>query len=103
MKLNQQLRLRLIQQTKAARQTLVQTLRQKEKLVQRLEISAKDFQSDVLPLRVFDFIAHERRIQAKGELHAQKRQKKALAKSYADRSKPYPNSSCRVRPSNEGD
>jgi len=43
MKLNQQLRLRLIQQTKAARQTLVQTLRQKEKLVQRVEISAKDF------------------------------------------------------------
>jgi hypothetical protein len=43
MKLNQQLRQRLIQQTKVARQILSQTLRQKEKLVQRLEISAKDF------------------------------------------------------------
>jgi hypothetical protein len=39
---------------------------------------------------VYDFIAHERRIQAKSEQHAQRRQKKALAKSYADRSKcPY--------------
>lgn len=62
MKLNQQLRVRLIQQTKAARQILSQTLKQKEKLLQRLEISAKDFQSDVLPRRVYDFIAHERRV-----------------------------------------
>jgi len=62
MKLNQQLRIRLLTQTKQTRQILAQTLRQKDKLVNRLEAQAKDFQSDVIPQRVFDFIAHDKQI-----------------------------------------
>jgi hypothetical protein len=61
-------------------------MRQREKLVQRLEVHARDFQSDVLPSKVFDFIKHDRLVQnraAAGSLH---KQKKNLAKQYLERS-----------------
>jgi hypothetical protein len=84
MKYNQQLRLKILYSLKQNKQTLSQTLRQREKLLQRLEISAKDLQSDVIPRRVFDFIGHEKSIQSR---QSQKQQKKKLAKQYLERSK----------------
>jgi hypothetical protein len=62
---------------------LGQTLRQRDKLLQRLEVSAKDFQSDIIPKRVFDFIGHEKSIQQR---QSQRQQKKKLAKQYLERS-----------------
>ena len=47
-------------------------------------MSAKDFQSDIIPKRVFDFIGHEKSIQQK---QSQRQQKKKLAKQYLERSK----------------
>jgi len=63
MKFNQQLRVKILYSLKTNKQMLGQTIRQREKLLQRLEVSAKDVQSDVIPVRVFDFIGHERKIQ----------------------------------------
>ena len=82
MKLNQQLRQRLIHQTRSTRQLLQHTLRQREKLIGRLEIASKDVQSDVIPLRAFDFIAHERKISANKQAS---QQRKNLAKQYLER------------------
>jgi len=56
MKLNQQLRYRLISSSKQTRQLLNQTMRLKDKVVTRIETSSKDFQGDVLPSKAFDFI-----------------------------------------------
>jgi hypothetical protein len=80
MKLNQQLRQRLIYQAKSARLLLLQTMKQKEKLVQRLEIQAKDFQSDVIPQRVFDFIAHDKNLQSRTASQQARSKRKQLAK-----------------------
>ena len=86
MKLNQQLRNRLLQQVKQSKQILNQTKRQKDKLVQRLEIQSKDFQSDLIPNRLFDFIKHDRQVQSRSST---RNKKKSLAKQYLDRSKPF--------------
>ena len=84
MKFNQQLRNKILYSLKQNKQMLGQTLRQRDKLLQRLEVSAKDFQSDIIPKRVFDFIGHEKSIQQR---QSQRQQKKKLAKQYLERSK----------------
>ncbi len=58
MKLNQQLRMKIIHSAKQSKTLLNQTQKQKERLVLRIESHARDFQSDVIPKRVFDFIGH---------------------------------------------
>lgn len=62
MKLNQQLRMKILYSVKTSKTLLSQTQKQKERLVQRLESHARDFQSDVIPKRVFDFIGHEKHL-----------------------------------------
>ena len=84
MKFNQQLRNKILFSLKQNKQMLGQTLRQRDKLLQRLEVSAKDIQSDIIPKRVFDFIGYEKSIQQK---QSQKQHKKKLAKQYLERSK----------------
>lgn len=85
MKLNQQLRMKILHSIKASRTLLSQTQRQKERLVQRIEAHARDFQSDVVPKRVFDFIGHERQLASKSQRGAQN--KKKLARQYLERCK----------------
>lgn len=72
-------------QTKNTRQLLGQTLRQKEKLVSRIEIQAKDFQSDIIPKRVYDFITNERLIEARSSQIVKLSKKKSLSKQYLER------------------
>ena len=62
-KLNQQLRQRLVSSTKQTRQLLNQTLKLKEKVVKRVASSSKDFQGDVLPQKAFDFIRQDKQLQ----------------------------------------
>ena len=77
MKLNQQLRMKILYSVKTSKTLLNQTQKQKERLVQRLESHARDFQSDVIPKRVFDFIGHERQLPNKSH---QKQNKRKLVK-----------------------
>lgn len=48
--------------------------------MQRLEIHSKDFQSDVIPQRVFDFIAHDKHMQNRSQQQQNRNKKKQLAK-----------------------
>lgn len=78
MKLNQQLRMKILYSVKTSKTLLSQTQKQKERLVQRLESHARDFQSDVIPKRVFDFIGHEKHLINKSQ--PSKQSKKKLAR-----------------------
>ena len=62
MKINQQLRQRLLLNTKMARAALKQALISKEKLVHKIEYTSKELASDVIPDKVFDFIKLEKNI-----------------------------------------
>lgn len=78
MKLNQQLRMKILYSVKTSKTLLSQTQKQKERLVQRLESHARDFQSDVIPKKVFDFISHEKQLSNKSQ--HQRQNKKKLVK-----------------------
>lgn len=60
MKLNYNLRTKLINNTKIARQLLNSTLKSKDILMKRLDIASKDHQSDGMPTKLYDFIAQEK-------------------------------------------
>jgi hypothetical protein len=75
MKLNQQLRMKILYSVKTSKTLLSQTQKQKERLVQRLESHSRDFQSDVIPKRVFDFISHEKQLANKSQANRQNKKK----------------------------
>ena len=49
----------------------------------RIESHARDFQSDVIPKRVFDFIGHQKNLEGKSQSVRQSKRK--LAKQYLER------------------
>lgn len=74
--LNEQLKERLYQNFKVARQSLAECLKKRQNLLSRLEISAKDHSSDAMPDKLFNFIkfnkdTHNASIQRKKQLQEQ--------------------------------